>query len=161
MGNRPVPTALKRLRGNPGKRPIKDSEPQYDVVLAAPPKGLHPLAAELWRQMMPQLTASRVLTEGDLAAFQVMCEVGAKWKYAVEKSWEGMLYCPAGYAIDEAGNKVPKGPLRVNPYVRIADEAGRQFKAMLVEFGMTPASRTKVEVARDPDEGNEFLDLDR
>jgi P27 family predicted phage terminase small subunit len=160
MGNRPTPTAIKRLRGNPGKRPIKDSEPQYDVGLAAPPKGLHPLAAELWRQMMPQLTASRVLTEGDLVAFQVMCEVGAKWKHAVEESWTGMIYCPAGYEEpDASGYRAPLGPLRVNPYVRIADEAGRQFKAMLVEFGMTPASRTKVEVARDPDEGNEFLGL--
>ena len=32
-GRKPVPTALKKLRGNPGKRPLNDAEPKPDVVV--------------------------------------------------------------------------------------------------------------------------------
>ena len=159
MGTKRTPTAVRVLQGNPGKRPYPKDEPTYQVVLCEPPKGISPQAAFLWRQMMPLLTASRVMTEADVQAFGVLCETGARWHYAVEKSWEGMIYFPAGYEVDAQGKKVPKGAARVNPYVKIAEEAGREYRRLLAEFGLTPSSRAGVAKAGADDDDNPFSNL--
>ncbi len=37
-GRKPVPTYLKVIRGNPGKRPLNENEPVPDGALADPPE---------------------------------------------------------------------------------------------------------------------------
>jgi P27 family predicted phage terminase small subunit len=160
MANPRVPTSLKVLRGNPGKRPLPQNEPQPAATVGAvPPKGMNAVAEEHWRYLAPRLEGMRVLTDADLAALEVLCDLYARWKTATQKGWKlGMLYCPDGYSDDGK----PLGALKVNPYIRIAQDAEKSYLRALASFGMTPESRSRVEVAgTDPAETNPFLKLER
>jgi P27 family predicted phage terminase small subunit len=44
--------------------------------------------------------------------------------------------------------------IKANPAVAMLADADRRFKAWLVEFGLTPAARSKVHV-QDPDDGKQ------
>ena len=56
------------------------------------------------------------------------------------------IYCEACDIVSSQGLQVmdDKGNLQVNPARRIANDAFKNYKSMCIEFGMTPASRTKI-----------------
>ena len=72
-GPAPKPTALKKLAGNPGKRPLNDREPQPERVAPAQPRGLPSGAKEFWDAHVEKLEQLGVLTEVDGPAFTMMC----------------------------------------------------------------------------------------
>src|ERR1051325_3456696 len=88
MGKRgpaPTPTALKLLRGNPGRRPLNVDEPQPPPVeagspLAKCPKWLTGDARTLWNRVAPGAIRSGLLTEVDLPAFEALCQSYARWR---------------------------------------------------------------------------------
>lgn len=132
MANRPVPTALKLLRGNPGHRPINENEPKPDPG-AEMPDDLSPQAAEIWPQIAEQLQRANVLTQIDAPALALYCEAYARWKDANDKVVKlgAVVRSPNGFPMQ-------------SPYLPIANKAFEQMRRMLIEFGMTPASRSKV-----------------
>ena len=52
-GRRPKPTALKKLEGNPGKRPLNELEPVPPVASLRCPNYLLPEARKEWRRLAP------------------------------------------------------------------------------------------------------------
>ena len=50
QGRKPQPTALKVLKGNPGRRPLNEDEPKPEVLLPRPPAHLSPVARREWRR---------------------------------------------------------------------------------------------------------------
>ena len=54
-GRRPKPSAIKRLEGNPGKRPINMREPKPDKKAPPCPKWLDPEAKKEWRRLSKKL----------------------------------------------------------------------------------------------------------
>jgi P27 family predicted phage terminase small subunit len=131
-GRKPTPTALKVLRGNPGKRPLPENEPTPKGEAVAP-EWLSPSAALHWPVVARQLESSGVLTSMDAQALALYCEAFARWQDA-----NGLLA--------KTGLVVPgqKGMLTQNPAVHIANAAFDQMRRMLIEFGMTPSSRSRV-----------------
>jgi P27 family predicted phage terminase small subunit len=159
--NRPVPTALKLLAGNPGKRKLNEAEPQYEVAAPPMPSGLPPAAVQEWDRIVPQLVASRVITRVDRAALT-----------AYVLAWQRLLDAEAeiqahGILVpvlveDETGQYVSSGNYKKNPAVTVQNEAKRNVRAFAVEFGMSPASRTKVK-SEGPEQDADplgFLDSD-
>jgi phage terminase small subunit len=75
-GRRPQPTALKVLRGNPGKRKLNENEPQ-------PPKGdvvkptLSEHASKVWDELAPICLAMKTLTIADVRPLATLCELVA------------------------------------------------------------------------------------
>jgi phage terminase small subunit len=71
-GRRPTPTALKLVRGNPGKRPINHGEPRpsLDVVM---PDWLSPDAAKHWPAVAKHLHDAGLLTAIDVTALGLYC----------------------------------------------------------------------------------------
>ena len=67
-GRRPLPTAVKDLRGNPGKRPRNLNEPQIEVGDPEMPAGLSDAAKQEWDAMVPHLKKMGVLTPVDRSA---------------------------------------------------------------------------------------------
>ena len=60
---RKLPTHLKLLRGNPGKRPIMpDPEPPIPEKLPEPPEFLRTDARDEWWRIVPELKALGLLT---------------------------------------------------------------------------------------------------
>lgn len=152
VGRKPKPTKLKLLQGNPGGRPLNPAEPvaQVPAKIPAPPAALSPNAKKHWKACMVHLHAARVYTVMDELAMIMFSEAFAEWVEARKKlEREGsVVYSPNGYP-------------QVSPYVTISNKAWDKMYKMLTEFGMTPASRTKVKSVKpegsDGDEG--FSDL--
>ena len=140
MAPRPKPTRLKILAGNPGKRRLNEREPQPPIPteLPEPPMPLSPEAGKEWLRAGGLLLRSRVLTEADLSALAAYCVVYGRWVAA-----EG--------AVRRRGLMVPAKPrsknLVQNPFLAIANKALQQMLRLLVEFGLTPSTRTRIMAA--------------
>jgi P27 family predicted phage terminase small subunit len=98
-GRKPTPTALKKLEGNPGKRPLNNSEPKPDKKAPSCPKWLEPEAKKEWRRLAKQMEALGILTEVDMAAFAGYCQAYARWKEAEEFITQHgtIVRTPSGY----------------------------------------------------------------
>lgn len=129
------PTALRIIEGNAARRPLPENEPKPELGAVAP-KWLSPLAAEHWSLVSEQLEEVGVLTRMDQTALALYCEAFARYKDATEHvtKFGTIVKSPSGYPMQ-------------SPYLAIASKAHEQMVKLLVEFGMTPAARSKVEVA--------------
>ena len=138
-GPRPTPTALKVLRGNPGKRPLPQNEPRpsLDVTM---PDWLSSDAAKHWPIVAKQLHDAGLLTAIDVTALGLYCEAFARWKDANARvvKYGTVVKSPNGYPIQ-------------SPYLAIANKAHEQMTKLLAEFGMTPSSRSRCTVAKPDD----------
>jgi P27 family predicted phage terminase small subunit len=135
----PLPTRLKLLRGNPGKRRLNLDEPQPASApeCPAPPSFLSAYAAEQWRRVAPELHRLGLLTILDETTLAAHCAACCRWHQCEEiLEREGELVVAGS-----AGNRVP------HPAVRIAVQAARDLIAFGREFGLTPSSRARVRAA--------------
>lgn len=144
-GRRPKPTALKLLAGNPGNRPLNAGEPRPRTVLPKCPPVLQGEAKAEWRRMARKLHDAGLLSEIDGAALTTYCLTWARLMDAEEK------LRTIGAVV-----KTPNGWLAHSPYLAIATKATEQLVRILVEFGMTPSSRSRITVPQKaPDPGRE------
>ena len=140
-GPKPVPTKLKLARGSRriGDRP----EPQPGRSRPTCPKPLTEAARHEWRQIAPKLERLGLLTDLDRSALALYCQAWGDWSEARR-------------AIKQSGTvvKAPDGGLMLNPYLKVATTAAKQMHEFLIEFGMSPSSRTRVTVVPpiDPDD---------
>ena len=104
-----------------------------------------------WKRIVPELASLGLLTLVDRAALALYCQAWARWVDAEKK-------------LEEFGNlvKTPSGFAQQSPYLAIANKAMEQMGKFLAEFGMSPASRTRVTATQKPvTEGNRFALLKR
>jgi P27 family predicted phage terminase small subunit len=140
-GRKPVPTALKIARGNPGQRRLRDEPapaPAIDLTVPAILADDAGARAE-WETTAPRLQRAGLLTEVDLDALTLYCATFARWKEAERQLQQHGLTLMAG--------RKKKAPI-VSPYFSIAMKAQAQCRALLIEFGLTPVSRTRVHVPK-------------
>ena len=141
-GRKPKPTNLKRLEGNPGRRPLNKNEPKPIPIAPECPEWLSNKAKEEWARAAPVLERLGLLTELDRAVFAGYCQNYGKWveaeKFLKEK---GTTY--AYPRKDKDGNTIS---LYIAPYPQVA--IARQCMELIIklcaEFGMTPSSRGRM-----------------
>lgn len=131
------PTALKKLAGNPGKRPLNDAEPQFSRVLPNCPTHLKGEARREWKRVVGELFDAGLLTSVDRAALAAYCQAWARWVEAEKQIREN------GYVFT-----TESGYQQQVPWVGIANAALDNMRKFAVEFGMTPSSRTRVRVSK-------------
>jgi P27 family predicted phage terminase small subunit len=152
MSRRPLPTAIKRLRGNPGKRKLPTDEPQPELREPEMPDWIPELAKEAWRAIAPNLLRCGVLSAADGAALTAACVTYARWREAEEEITR--LGQVISQPVLNKKGKVSGYRRKANPAVAIANEANRIMRSYLCEFGATPASFGKVgglEKPKEPD----------
>lgn len=135
-GRRPKPTALKLAQGNPGKRSLNANEPKPDGVPKCPTH-LDDGAKREWKRISAELVSLGLLTSVDRAALAAYCASWSRWVDAdtnVQKFGAVIKSPKSGFPI-------------ANPYVSIANTSLDLMRKFLVEFGMTPASRSRIQVA--------------
>lgn len=138
-GRKPIPTNLKILHGNPGKRPLPEDEPKPPPIAPDCPDHLDGEAKREWDRIAPELEALGLLTYIDKSALAAYCQAWSRWVNAEELlKKHGVLA------------KSPNGYLMQSPLLAIANRAMEQMKSYLTEFGMTPASRTRVKTEKPP-----------
>jgi P27 family predicted phage terminase small subunit len=132
-GRRPKPTRLKVLTGNPGKRPLNDSEPMPNVAIPECPVELGEIARREWNRLVGELAALGLLTNLDRAALAAYCGAYALWADATEaiQKYGAMIKSPTGYPVQ-------------SPYVAIANRQAEIMMRIASEFGFTPASRSRI-----------------
>jgi P27 family predicted phage terminase small subunit len=136
-GRRPKPSHLKLIAGNPGKRPLNGAEPKPARVIPSPPEHLSPDARVAWGRFAAILDRSGVLTEADAAALEQVAET-----YAEIVALRQDIAAHGRFQVVEtkAGGEME----RMRPAYSALMDADRRLKAWLVEFGQTPAARSKV-----------------
>lgn len=144
------PTAMKKLSGTLRKHRANPNEPTYPDLGADPPAFLDQTGRDEWNRLFPMLRDRGLLTAGDAAAFSAYCGQYSIWTAAMEAvKREGLVITLAN------------GVLAQNPNLNIATKASKEMRAFLVEFGLTPASRSRVEAAGPKDtKRNPFAELD-
>jgi P27 family predicted phage terminase small subunit len=141
-GRRPKPTALKKAQGNPGKRKLNELEPQPEIVEAFIPTYLSKPARRWWEMLAPMLLRLKVLTEADQLGLALLCEQAAQADEATRMIRKGGIMVKK-QLYDRAGKKIGTVPV-IHPAFKVQVEATKQLKSFLLEFGITPASRSKV-----------------
>jgi P27 family predicted phage terminase small subunit len=134
-GRRPKPTHLKLLNGNPGKRRINPNEPKPPGEIPVPPDHLGDTAKAEWNRIGEILLRLGLLTTLDRAALAAYCTTYARWIDAEEalKKTGPIVRAPSGYPM-------------ISPYLVVANRALEQMRAFMIEFGLTPASRSRISV---------------
>jgi P27 family predicted phage terminase small subunit len=147
-GRRPKPTELKRLAGNPGKRPLNQDEPTFTANAMRCPRHLTDEAKKEWRRVTRELQSAGLLTNVDRAALAAYCQAWANWVEAMQALEKEDKVCVTD-----------KGYAHPNPWVGIANKALEEMRRWMTEFGMTPSSRSRVKVEKpaEPDPFEEFV----
>jgi P27 family predicted phage terminase small subunit len=157
-GTKPDPSAVRRLRGNPGKRAMNQQEPDppRTAMRLAPPLelGTDSVALDYWDELVPVLARIRQITDVDRAALIALC---VQWSRYIEAT-------KALQQRDEQGRskmliKLDNGVYQQHPYIAIANKSLVLCTRLWAELGLTPSSRSRVQtvpMAHDDDPFAEF-----
>jgi len=143
-GPPPKPTKLKQLEGNPSKRPLKDSEPNPASTIPTCPMFIKGAARREWTRITKELYVLGLLTKIDRSALAGYCQAYGRW-YEAEQQINDLGKLSKGKL--KFLYKTTNGNLVMNPLLSVANKAMEQMHKFLVEFGMTPASRTRISVS--------------
>lgn len=148
-GRRPKPTVLKVLQGNPGKRPLNKNEPRPSPRAPGCPTWLAPEAKAEWRRVVPVLDRLGMLSKVDRAALTAYCETWATFVTAQRELHEHGL---VNYILEDRFTSKDDEGVRIyvhvtkNPAVIVARDAAAQIRQFCAEFGLTPSSRSRMEL---------------
>ena len=136
MGNRPAPTAIKKARGDRKSR-IATNEPILPIGCPLPPDHVIGKAREYWLSIGPILEQMGTVTMADALAVERLSSCYAE-----------LVTLDEDIRINGLTQKTEtvSGAMleRQRPQVAMRADADRRFKMYLVEFGLTPASRSGV-----------------
>jgi P27 family predicted phage terminase small subunit len=133
-GRKPLPSALKLVKGERPDR-VNDDEPQPEDGIPECPSEVHKVRA-VWDYTVKQLTRMRVLTMADRDMLLAYCQAVVTHDLAVRAvARDGMVV------------QTSSGGLTTHPAIRIQRDAAAAMKSFGTEFGLTPASRTRIKVA--------------
>ncbi len=132
-GRKPKPSALRRLEGNPGRRPLNENEPAAVAGLPKCPTHVKGEARREWHRIGKRLVAEKRMAHVYKAAFAAYCVAWGRW---VEAERE----------LEEFGTviKTPQNFLVQSPYLAISNKAQAQMMKALSELGISPTSQAKV-----------------
>ena len=137
---------MRLIRGNPSRRPLPKEEAEIPAEIPDPPDHLSKRAKSEWGRIAPELQRFGLLTKIDGSALGAYCDYFAQWAEASAKiKKEGMMI------------KTPYG-IQENPWARRSDKALEGMRKILVEFGMTPSSRSRVKASPKPEEKSKGAD---
>lgn len=145
-GHNRKPTAVKELQGNAGHRKLNADEPRPDLGVPEKPKGMPRAASREWDRIVPALLKLGVLTIVDGKALAAYCDAYAYWEQA-RKDMDSHGLVVEEPILNKEGDEIGT-KLKANPAVSIYATMGKLMKSFLVEFGLTPASRSKLKIEK-------------
>jgi P27 family predicted phage terminase small subunit len=151
MRGRPlVPTSIKILQGNPGRRRLNANEPAQMVLSRVPPAPalLNETGVAKWRDKGRQLIRARLLTELSLDAL---------FRYCLQ--WQDLVKAREHLQTEPMVRHSLHGGTYINSHKIVESMCTKALVQIEVEFGMTPAARTRVK-SIDPKQKTLFESLD-
>jgi len=150
-GSRPLPTALKVLKGTHQSCRDANNAPPANVpsYIPAPPEYLNYRSAEIFRQLAVYLTGMKILNVEDIPMLGLLASRLAEVEeHTATIESEGYVYL------------TDKGLWKSRPEVAMRNEAMRHAQSLLIEFGLSPAARSRVSAALGDKPNNPFAILD-
>lgn len=139
-GRKRIPDHLKVVRGTDRADRRNDEAPTPAQVRPPMPATLTDTAQANWDRFCTVLEGMGVLTIADEFALEQLVEAYSDWRQAHEViAAEGTHYETEG----ASGLMI-----RAHPAVAMRSDGARRFQSLMSEFGLTPASRSKVSVAQ-------------
>lgn len=160
---RPKPTHLKVVTGNPGKRALNKREPKPAREIPSCPAHLSDTGKVAWGRLSVLIDRMGILTEADGAALERLCDCYAEILECREiiardgRTYSSVTTRTTSEEGEETTVEEVKSLLKANPAVAMLADADRRFKSYLIEFGLTPAARSKVQAKTDDDEKSDPL----
>ncbi len=145
--SRPIPTAVLETRGAFKKNPQtrRPSEPQ---PFGEPRKPDHvasdEVASDAWDRVSGLLSQMGVLSQSDEFALEQLSVAYSSWRAALERIRDG--------------DQTESGKTYSSASIRECREASDKIVRLLIECGLTPSSRTKVQVASENDATDWFTE---
>jgi len=152
-GSRPLPTALKQLKGTHQSCRDADNSPAANVpsYIPSPPEYLNYRAAELFRQLAVSMIDMKILNVEDVPMLSLLASRLEEVEgHTATIESEGYVYLS------------DKGLWKSRPEVGMRNEAMRHAQSLLIEFGLSPAARSRVsaQLGNKPDNPFAILDQD-
>lgn len=129
-----------KLSGSWRAKEREKAEPKSEPGVPPRPAHLDGDAAEAWDHLIGVLSARQVLTLADARALELLCETWGRYRQATRSLAEDGITIK----LYDRHGKVKQ--VRRNPASGIQVELARLLRLQLAEFGLTPASRTRVAV---------------
>jgi P27 family predicted phage terminase small subunit len=144
-GRPPLPANVHALNGNPSKKPESELAPGAEptVELPPPPDVLNEQARKVWYELGEDLRTLGLISKVYSPVFALLCAAKADWmrmRAALEKAY-------AAGAEDELRGYVARydsGATQITGLHVALNKAEEKLLRYAQEFGLTPASRTKV-----------------
>ena len=147
-GRKKKPTQLKIIQGTDRADRRNPNEPMPDPNIPPPPPHLKDEALEEWNRLSTELYNLGLLSNIDRATLAAYCVLWARWVDAESKIDRDTLVL-----------KSKDGQPYQNPWLGIANRALTLMRHYISEFGMSPASRSRVEAKppKSKDEAAKFF----
>ena len=133
-----TPSHLRLVRGNPSKRPINKKAPKPPSRVPPVPKHFTKQGKYWFKRVGAALAAMGVMSSMDAKALELLIEAYTEYRQhcdTLDKS--GYTYTTKS----EGGTLI-----KAHPVAAMKADAWKRIRAMLGEFGMTPAARSKVTI---------------
>lgn len=135
-GPKPLPSNVRDFASADTRSRANPDEPVFETdKLECPERFKGDMKQDFWDHAVPQLVKAGVATNIDQYALEALIQKWADYRVAQAK-------------VDEHGFliRTPSGYPQLSPYYSIATKALKDFQSLMVEFGMTPSSRTNIKV---------------
>lgn len=134
-GRKPKPTRQKQLAGNPGKRKLNRREPKPTMSADMQPAAISVMAQVFQEKYLGELRRTKILTDVDMAAFELMStHYAVAWRAAERLEREGLT-------------QTSVLGISKHPLLQVFRDNSNAFRAYAVEFGMTPSARSRIRAA--------------
>jgi P27 family predicted phage terminase small subunit len=134
------PTAVRLAEGVRGHhRPINKHEPNPPAGAPDMPSHLDAIARKEWRRLVPVLLRMRVLTEADGNTLASLCMAHS----TLVRAQREIAKQPAMLLESKNGHKYR------SPLLAIVDRQIELINVLSQQFGLTPASRSKISTSKD------------
>lgn len=148
-GRKPLPVAIKKIKGTLQKCRTNPREPKPTGVLCSPPEYMSEGAKEAWRYAVEN-SPPGLLSALDGAVLERWANCSGMYREALAKinqtGVSGMLV------------KTPSGILRRSPLMDVIRDLALEMKGYESEMGFTPASRSRVSIQSDQTNNNDPWD---
>jgi phage terminase small subunit len=131
-GPKPVPSNVKRFKGNPGKRPLNEKEPQSELVSSVPkpPAWLKTADAKrIWQEQVEFLIKNRILGKNEQDLLASYC------------------FLQAEFIREAKTGRTPNASLV------------SQMRALAATFGIGPAERSRIKTGNGKEEEEDIREF--
>lgn len=155
-GRKAVPTAVKKIRGNPGHRPLNELEPKPRRIRPEPPALSDEVDKQLWEHYTEVLDNMGVLTEADYFTLSNLVQI-TKQIILLQKDIKDEGFVKTTMKMDSLGNEIRE--VKSNPKIVQLHRLYAEYRYYSGLFGLDPSSRVRLRTSKgkEKDDLEDFL----